>query len=152
MCFASLSKGFIALALQSYTTAHCLGVLPQLQAHLDAYTPGVRARAEKGVVGACPKAYRWVREMEEIAETFEECGGFDGKREGEGEEGEERRRSDKGGDLFRNVAQTYRFLAEETELGQERIGERKRGREAEDVALCMAEGAKRVKKAEKKEE
>ena len=110
--------------------------------------PEVRKRAERGMVGCCPKAYRWVGEMEEIGGTFESAGGFSGGGKGEDGEGKDGKdgkeegegRSDKGGDLFRNVGQVYRFLADETVLGGERIGERKRGLTAEDVAAVMAEG------------
>lgn len=58
MCFASLSKGFTALAIQSYSTASNLGVLAELQAELDMFSPGVRTRAENGLVSMAPKAYR----------------------------------------------------------------------------------------------
>lgn len=66
MCFAALSKGFTALAIQSYTTAHNLGVLEELKGLLDTNFPEVRKRAERGLVGMPPKAYRWSREMEEV--------------------------------------------------------------------------------------
>ena len=36
MCYASLTKGFTALAIQSFTTAHNLGVLSELKAHMEA--------------------------------------------------------------------------------------------------------------------
>lgn len=58
MCYASLSKGFTALAIGSYTTAKSLGVLEELQHELDERSPGVRGRAERGLVGMAPKAYR----------------------------------------------------------------------------------------------
>lgn len=58
MCYASLSKGFTALAIGSYTTAKSLGVLEELQHELDERSPGVRGRAERGLVGMPPKAYR----------------------------------------------------------------------------------------------
>lgn len=37
MCFASTTKGLTAIAIQSFTTAHTLGVLDDLQAHLEHY-------------------------------------------------------------------------------------------------------------------
>ncbi|KAF2729148.1 hypothetical protein EJ04DRAFT_77012 [Polyplosphaeria fusca] len=68
-CFAALTKGMTALALQSYTTASALDVLPHLQHYMDMHNPSVRARAEKSIV-ACPgKAYRWVEEMRQIGEA-----------------------------------------------------------------------------------
>jgi hypothetical protein len=56
--FAALSKGFTALALQSYTTAANLGVLHHLESYLDEYAPGVKDKAEKSITGCPPKAYR----------------------------------------------------------------------------------------------
>ncbi|KAF1366123.1 hypothetical protein EJ07DRAFT_93288 [Lizonia empirigonia] len=75
-CFAALSKGFTALALQSYTTASHLHVLPHLRFYLDAYNPRARAAAETSIVGCPPKAYRWVEEMHQIGQTFAVQGGF----------------------------------------------------------------------------
>ena len=75
-----------------------------------------------------PKAYRWVREMEEIAETFEADGGF--------QEAES---------IFRPIAQVYELVANGTELGKEVTEDRKRGKTVEDVALLMSEGTARRK-------
>ena len=77
MCFAVTTKGFVSLAIQSFTTAYNLGVLPQLQAYLDRYNPSTLKLAEKGLVTMPPKAYRWVHEMLEIAETMADDGGFE---------------------------------------------------------------------------
>jgi len=74
-CFAALSKGFTALALQSYTTAASLNVLQPLQEYLDAYNPGARQKAERSIVGCTGKAYRWVGEMNQIGECFAGEGG-----------------------------------------------------------------------------
>ncbi|EME49580.1 hypothetical protein DOTSEDRAFT_121211 [Dothistroma septosporum NZE10] len=128
MCFASLSKGFTALAIQSFTAAHSLGVVEELQTHLDEYSPGVRTRAEKGLVSMPPKAYRWVNEMEQIAETFEADGGFS-----------------KDESIFRSIAQVYDLVANGTELGKETTEARHRGKTADDVAKIMAEGTERRK-------
>jgi hypothetical protein len=130
MCFASLSKGFTGIAIQSFTTAGALGVLPELKEHLQAYTPKQLEAAERGVTGMAPKAYRWVREMEEIAATHAEEGGF-------------------GKELFEGVAGVYKDVAEETVLGEEKTERRKRGRTVEDVALAVGEGLE--KKRKKKE-
>jgi hypothetical protein len=69
-CFAALTKGFTALALQSFTTASSLGVLEPLQDYMDMYNPNVRQKAERGIVGCTGKAYRWVEEMNQIGECF----------------------------------------------------------------------------------
>lgn len=130
MCFASLSKGFTALAIQSFTTASKLGVLDELTAELGTYYPASLKTARGGLTGMPPKAYRWVREMEEISKTFTEEGGFDTARH----------------DVFGAVAEIYKSVAEETVLGQEKVSKRKRGQDVEDVAKAMAEGLEKKKK------
>ncbi|KAI3342068.1 6-phosphogluconate dehydrogenase [Ustulina deusta] len=127
MCFASLTKGFTSLAIQSFTTAKRLGVLDELQRELQGLVPGHWIAAERGVIGMAPKAYRWVREMEEIALTFDEEGGFPQ-------------------DLFRGVANVYRAVAEDTVLGDEKVGKRKRGTDVNDMAAAMAEGLENKRK------
>ncbi|KAJ4366625.1 hypothetical protein N0V95_000126 [Ascochyta clinopodiicola] len=94
-CFAALSKGFTALALQSYTTAANLHVLPDLRHYLDEYSPNARETAEKTIVGCTTKAYRWVEEMHHIGQTFGVQGGF----------GEQAR-------VFREIAGVYQGLAD----------------------------------------
>lgn len=131
MCFASLTKGFSALAAQSYTTAHRLGVLPELRAAMGELAPARLAQADGALPGVPPKAWRWVHEMEEIARTHAEEGGFESE------------------DLFRGVAGVFRAMAEDTVLGLEKAGQRKRGRTADDVAAAMAEGLE--KKGKKRE-
>jgi len=128
MCFASLSKGFTALAIQSFTTAHNLGVLDELRSHLDEFNPAFRAGAERGLASMAPKAYRWVAEMDEIAKTFEADGGFNEEES-----------------PFRAIARTYHLVAHETELGKEVTENRQRGKTADDVALLMAQGTDRRK-------
>lgn len=59
MCFASLTKGMTALAIQSFTAAHRLNVLPELQVHLEKYSPKTLALAQSGTTGMPAKAYRW---------------------------------------------------------------------------------------------
>ena len=149
MCFASMSKGFTAIAIEAFTTAESMGVLPELQAHLKEYNPGLGAAAAKSLVGMPPKAYRWVAEMEEIAVTMERFGGFKGRTkavqgiEGDtvnaerGHEGAIGRGS--GGDLFRGISDVYRFVADETELGKEKTESRTKGQTPEDVARLCAE-------------
>ncbi|KAI5925240.1 6-phosphogluconate dehydrogenase [Camillea tinctor] len=127
MCFASLSKGYIALAIQSFTTARCLGVLGELETELRGSMSDRWATTERSVVNMAPKAYRWVREMEEIALTFSEEGGFTP-------------------DIFHGAAEVYRTVAEDTELGKEKIGSRKRGLDADDMAAAMTEGMQTKRK------
>lgn len=101
MCFASLSKGFTALAIQSFSAAQSLGVLDELKVELDQLSPGTRTKAEKGLVSMPPKAYRWVEEMRYIARTFEEAG-FNSEES-----------------PFRSIAELYALIADGTVLGTE---------------------------------
>jgi len=98
--------------------------------------PGLAQRAEAGMTGMPPKAYRWVDEMREIGKTFKSSGGMKF-----------------GGELFEQVAEVYRFVSEDTVLGQERVGKRKRGTTVEDVAECVEEGVQRkMQKGHRKDE
>ncbi|OTB06425.1 hypothetical protein M426DRAFT_318836 [Hypoxylon sp. CI-4A] len=121
MVFASFSKGFASLAIQAFTTAKQLGVLSDLQSEMQSVLPHHYKLAERGVIGMAPKAYRWVAEMEEIAATLSEEGGF-------------------APDSFIGAAKVYKTVADDTVLGQEKIGKRKRGTTVEDVAEAVAEG------------
>ncbi|KAL0938984.1 uncharacterized protein CTRU02_205593 [Colletotrichum truncatum] len=126
MCFASMSKGFTAIATQAFTTASRIGVLDHLREELSTRLPAYLQFAEKGVVTMPPKAYRWVREMEEISKTHAEEGGF-------------------GPELFLGAAGVYKAV-EESPLGAEKIGKRKRGTTVDDVAAAIIEGFERKKK------
>ena len=122
LCFASLTKGFSALVIQSLTTAKRLGVLAELKEALEGQAPA-QAKLAKRVTNVPPKAYRWVREMEEIADTHADDGGF----------GENER-------IFDAIAAVFKTVAEDTVLGEEISEKRKRGMTGEDVAACMIEG------------
>lgn len=77
ICFGMNTKGFTALAIQSFTTAHKLGVLPEMREYLKRDFPETLKAAEKGLTTMPPKAYRWVHEMLEMADTVSEDGGFE---------------------------------------------------------------------------
>ena len=76
MCFGMTTKGYIALAIQAFTTAHRFGVLEELEQYLGKYKPHHLQIAKDGLVRMPHTAYRWVFEMLEMAETAEEFGGF----------------------------------------------------------------------------
>ncbi|KAM0218781.1 hypothetical protein ACHAPQ_002994 [Fusarium lateritium] len=129
MCFASMTKGFTAIATQSFTTAHNLGVLDVLKDEIGSFYPAFLKSAEKSVPGMPPKAYRWVREMEEIALTFNEEGGWDKT-------------------MFEGAASVYKEIAENDALGSEKVGKRKRGTTLEDVSAVAAEGLQKKRKSQ----
>ena len=58
MCLASTTKGFTAIAIQSFTTAQSLGVLCEPQEHLQGLSLKTGDLAAKGLVSIPPKAYR----------------------------------------------------------------------------------------------
>ena len=128
MCFASLTKGFTALATQSFTTASALGVLPELKDHLREFAPGLEPRAERGLVGMVPKAYRWVDEMNQIAETMEEFGGFGHSRD--------ETMGACGRNIYREIGQLFLLVSECTALAGDGQG-REQARSADEVAtMC----------------
>ncbi|KAF2399688.1 6-phosphogluconate dehydrogenase C-terminal domain-like protein [Trichodelitschia bisporula] len=123
-CYASLSKGFTALAIQSFSTAARLGVLEQLQAHLG---EAKKNQITNSLQGMPPKAGRWVEEMHEIGKTFREAGGW-GHADGTDPS------------VFDEIALVYRFIAEGSELGKEQSGNRVRGTTVDDVVKAIHEG------------
>jgi hypothetical protein len=127
LCFASLTKGLTALSILSFTTAQQGDVLPELLEHLKAYTPNTGALATRGVLSMPPKAYRWVDEMRGIGDGFDAEGQWGGL----------------GGSVYNAFAEIYRTVAEDTILGEEKVGKRKRGTTVEDVAEIMAKREKR---------
>ncbi|QSZ32115.1 hypothetical protein DSL72_001684 [Monilinia vaccinii-corymbosi] len=124
-CFASTVKGFTALCIQAFTSAQRLGILEELQKEMSERVPGIWKSIGGGMTGMPPKAYRWIREMEEIGMCHGETG-FSGGEKGKG--------------LFEEIADVYRIVANETVLGEEKTEKRKRGTTMEDVAQCMSEG------------
>ncbi|OJK00095.1 hypothetical protein ASPACDRAFT_51921 [Aspergillus aculeatus ATCC 16872] len=131
MCFAALTKGFTALAIESFTAAEGFGVLSELRGLLGEYKPAALGMAERGVVGMPSKAYRWVEEMREIGRTMEEGAGF-------------------GPDVYNGIAEVYQTVADDPVLGLEKqkAGElRRRGKTVEDVVGCL-QGSLKGKKTE----
>src|ERR1700722_13931424 len=74
MCYASVTKGFTALATIQQTAALALGLSEHLNRELALSNPAVLAWMEAMVPSMPPKAFRWVCEMEEIAAKFTALG------------------------------------------------------------------------------
>ncbi len=74
MCYASYSKGAVALGVEMLMAARLLGV----DAALEQEQRESMAESRDWIIGRTttmpPKAYRWVPEMLEIARTFEDTG------------------------------------------------------------------------------
>ena len=74
MCYASLTKGMTAIAVESLVTAHTMGLYDSLVAELR-LSQGDRLRTIERQLPVMPtKAGRWISEMEEIAKTFGDLG------------------------------------------------------------------------------
>ena len=130
-CFASLTKGYTALAIQSFSTASALGVLPALESYITRYSGPQRLEMQqKSLVGMPPKAGRWVDEMREIGRTFREEGGWE--KDGEG--------------VVEGVAGVFEFVAGGSVLGQEHGDRRVRGTTARDVVEALGEGLEERRK------
>ncbi|GAQ45574.1 6-phosphogluconate dehydrogenase C-terminal domain-like protein [Aspergillus tubingensis] len=132
-CFGSLIKGLLAISYQSFSTAHAMGIYPELQSLLESFQPGLQSSITRMIVETPPKTGRWVDEMVEIGRCFGEEGGWDAASHGNGQGG---------ADVYAQVAEVYRTVAEQTVLGRERPEHRERGTTAEDLAAAVAEGLK----------
>lgn len=78
MCYAAYTKGTQAIVCAILATADELGVRDELNAHWEIDRAGLAAEREKSVSLVTQKAWRWVGEMHEIAETFASAGQPDG--------------------------------------------------------------------------
>ncbi len=74
MCYAALTKGTTALMTELSVAAERLGVTAALRQELSESQEAALGRMARGVPAMVPKAHRWVGEMAEIAQTFEDCG------------------------------------------------------------------------------
>lgn len=122
MCYASLSKGITAIAIQACVTAKTHGLDDVLLTELKESMPDVFKKLDKSIPQMAPKAARWVGEMEEIAKTHEDAG-LSAK-------------------LFQGAADTYRFVAEQTPLGKEILEERQRGQTLQDALQILSDSAR----------
>ncbi len=68
LCYAGLTKGFTALCATMLGAAAREGLADALRAELARSQPNFLARLDRAVPAMRPKAYRWVAEMQEIAE------------------------------------------------------------------------------------
>lgn len=120
MCYAAMTKGTTALAVELLVAARKLGVEQALEKELRESRADVYDWQMRNIATMPPKAYRWVPEMQEIARTFEELGMT--------------RR------IFDGATDMYEFVAA-TALGKESPEQaRKAARTGNDVTRELAEG------------
>jgi 3-hydroxyisobutyrate dehydrogenase-like beta-hydroxyacid dehydrogenase len=119
MCYAAMTKGTTALAVELLVAARKLGVEQALEKELRESRNDVFEWQMKNIAVMPPKAYRWVPEMQEIAKTF-------------GELGLTRR-------IFEGATDIYAMVAA-TPLGEESPEQaRKKGRSGLDVTREIAD-------------
>lgn len=123
MCYASMTKGMMALATEAFVSAETLGVSHALKTEMAMSRADVLADIERNLPRVAPKAYRWVAEMEEIAATFADAG-FTPQ-------------------VFEGIARVYRTVAD-SPLGRETPEVRSRGATVTDyVGVLAAELARK---------
>ncbi|MEO7021515.1 MAG: DUF1932 domain-containing protein [Ktedonobacteraceae bacterium] len=115
MCYASLTKGLTALATEALVAGRVIGVQEALTSELQELP--LFQMISRAVPGMPPKAYRWVGEMQEIAQTFADLGLPPQMPEG--------------------AASLYRFI-EGTILGAEISEHRQHGQTLEEVVAILA--------------
>lgn len=118
MCYAAMTKGVTALMLELLIAARRLGVDAALEAQLKDSRSDIYDWAIGSLPVMPPKAYRWVPEMLQIAQTFEGAGMTPRILEG--------------------VAQIYEFVAD-TALGRETPENRDKSRTGKDVIRMLAD-------------
>ena len=118
MCYAAMTKGVQALVLELLISARRLGVDAALEAQIKASRSDVYNFVIDALPRMPPKAYRWVPEMEQIAQTFEGAGLTPR--------------------IFQGAADMYTFIAT-TALGKESPENRDKSRTGEDVVRLLAE-------------
>ena len=120
MCYASITKGALALGVELLITARKLGVEQALEAEFRETQPDLYDWILNRSLSMPPKAYRWVPEMDEIAKTFEDVGMTPR--------------------IMQGAADMYELIAK-TPLGRESPEEaRKRGRSGSEIVKGLADG------------
>ena len=122
MCYASITKGALALGMELLITARKLGVEQAVEAEFKDSQPDIYEWVLSRSVSMPPKAHRWVPEMLEIAKTFEGVGLTPR--------------------MLQGAADMYEFIAD-TPLGRESPEEaRARGRSGAELVRALADSAK----------
>ncbi|MBE9207336.1 DUF1932 domain-containing protein [Nostoc sp. LEGE 06077] len=74
MSYAALTKGLTAISTELLIAAHRLGLDKELWSEVSTSQPELANILVRSIPSMTPKAHRWIGEMEEIAETFQELG------------------------------------------------------------------------------
>ena len=120
MCYASMTKGAMALGMELLIAARKLGVEEQVVAEMKDSQGDMLEWVLSRSVSMPPKAHRWVPEMKEIAKTFEGAGLTPR--------------------ILLGAADMYEFIAQ-TPLGKESPEDaRTKGRNGTDIVRGIADG------------
>ncbi|RWX11964.1 NAD(P)-dependent oxidoreductase [Rhizobium hidalgonense] len=95
MCYAGINKGFIGLGAAMLLAASRSGAAESLKAELAESLPDLDRKLSKSIPDMYPKAYRWIAEMQEIADFLGE--------------------DDPAATIFRGMADVFSRLAEDVE-------------------------------------
>jgi 3-hydroxyisobutyrate dehydrogenase-like beta-hydroxyacid dehydrogenase len=117
MCYAALTKGLTALGVELLVAAKLMGLEDALRAEHRESMPDILSWLERQVPSMPPKAYRWVGEMEEIAQTFADLGLTP--------------------NLLLGAADMYRLVTD-TPIGRETPENRDRSRDLDGVINALA--------------
>jgi 3-hydroxyisobutyrate dehydrogenase-like beta-hydroxyacid dehydrogenase len=119
MCYAAITKGTAALHASTLMTAKSLGLFEDLIHEMEDSQASTLA-AMSGVNSISSKAFRWIGEMEEIAETFEDAGATP--------------------KIHLGAAETFQQIAGSS-IGHERVGTVDRDRTLEETIAALMTGA-----------
>ncbi|TAV41872.1 NAD(P)-dependent oxidoreductase (plasmid) [Rhizobium leguminosarum] len=72
MCYAGINKGFVGLGTAMLLAASRSGAAESLKAELSESLPDIDRKLSGSIPDMYPKAYRWVAEMQEIADFLGE--------------------------------------------------------------------------------
>ncbi|MCC5632094.1 DUF1932 domain-containing protein [Nostoc sphaeroides CHAB 2801] len=118
MSYAALTKGLTAISTELLIAAHRLGLDEQLWNEVSSSQPELAAILTRSIPSMTPKAHRWIGEMEEIAETFQELGLTER--------------------IFYGAADVYR-LVKDSSLGKETPEECDRDRPLRDIITILSD-------------
>lgn len=118
MSYAALTKGLTAISTELLIAAHRLGLDEELWSEVSHSQPTLASILLRTIPSMTPKAHRWVGEMEEIAETFQELGLTER--------------------IFYGAADIYR-LVKDTSLGKETPEESNRERQLREIITTLSD-------------
>ncbi|MBY3367987.1 NAD(P)-dependent oxidoreductase [Rhizobium laguerreae] len=103
MCYAGINKGFVGLGTAMLLAASRSGAAESLKAELSESLPDIDRKLSRSIPDMYPKAYRWVAEMQEIADFLGE--------------------DDPAATIFRGMADVFAKMADDVEGSRVLVGQ-----------------------------